>query len=870
MAPSYTQRFMRRSTYRHLRWVAVLVLLTVMRMIGQSIHLSSQFPGSDDDGIVYPGGHSSSRSRSRSRTRTHGAGSGTAARHRLPSKRTIQTPPLTNTQQSSLEWAAVKLPTTSLVLEVSSKSSIKEMQQKYANLCRAFNEDSRILVSGVTAHPVAIEAAYVLAHYCQVPRIMAISHQTWHADMLPPLSYVLQGLPGFQIFTDTIWTQEAMDHIIADFNPTHVLHFESMSMSLSLSSNHHHNNTTLPVNFAMRQSWIALQRCGRTLGRAASAARVLYITGKASRFRSTSSSLSSSRQLLQSTTRQIFPLGWQTFRQHYQVDVVNLELPPVYGPFEGSALSAHTILLPTDRDDDIASVLPRIYVTQHQIHPSTKMIHLDDAVDSILASLALPASDTSTLPRLKVPSNLLVTTQQIQSAMLEDDATIVDPTKKSLNDRSKLMLSWYHQSWWPFEDIATIFSRTQANNSSKTIVRKAYAMTNRRLDNNTPYGISWLQRQVADLMPCSSECAINTKCVKATLWTDDLFMISQNVTQDCRFVVYTSDFSSNLQELPLLKESTTKEYQWPKHTLCQVAFVSAKSKLMKRLFKEQGKPSNGQVTVRQWTVIWIKESESELSEADLFMPKIAPQPFFHHNVTRAMYIRDPPMTGGNSTGQKSHFPPRPFIWYLMAKQLDAKRQEARIKHDKRSGTSIPIEYWLPELPPRHVSIFSHAIGFSTDYLKATSVSSMAKFLVKKQGRVPWKNGPTRQLAFYQLAHETVYPITTLPDSYLLIHDLDSQHAKNLRCEWYQEHLVWNGKGASSKSHYFLEDLALAFVLAKRRAHGRLVGHDQTWGERLIDTADLISSSLTPVTGTSNVTVPLPSEHFVKLYMSDDE
>jgi hypothetical protein len=445
------------------------------------------------------------------------------------------------------------------------------------------------------------------------------------------------------------------------------------------------------------------------------------------------------------------------------------------------------------------------------------------------------------------------------------DARATTDATKILDDRSKLILSWHHQYWWPFDDATTVYG---VNDTSKTTIRKALAMTNRRLEKKKPQGVSWLQRRAADLVPCTSECAENAPCIKSTVWTDEFMAITQNITQDCRFVVYTSDFSSNLQELPALKEKTQVPFQWPQETLCQVALVSEKSNLMQRVLKEQSRPLNGQVQYQKWTLVWIRESEGELSEADLLMPKIAPRPLFHHNVTRAMHIWDLPMIGGNSTTKKSPFPPRPVMWYLMAKQMDAKRQQARIKHGRRSGTSIPTEFWLPELPARHVSLFSQAIGFSRTFLKASSVYSMAKFLAKKQRQVQLQESPTRQLEYYELAHRTAHPITTLPDSFLLIHDLDSRHSKSFRCEWYEEHLVWHGKGSGSsktKSHYYLEDLALAHILANRRAHGRLVGQDDTWGERLIETPDLISSPIPDATLT-NATAPLPSQYFVKFYV----
>ena len=137
--------------------------------------------------------------------------------------------------------------------------------------------------------------------------------------------------------------------------------------------------------------------------------------------------------------------------------------------------------------------------------------------------------------------------------------------------------------------------------------------------------------------------------------------------------------------------------------------------------------------------------------------------------------------------------------------------------------------------------------------------------------------PRRQLQYYQHILED-YEVA-LADALLLIHNLQSERSRRLRCTWYEKQIVWNGDSANGQYHEEgeeaqhrlsqphqnqkreLEDLSLAVVTGRWRYENRLVpATDELWGERIVDTAkgDAIEID-------DDDLATAPSRYFVKLH-----
>ena len=200
------------------------------------------------------------------------------------------------------------------------------------------------------------------------------------------------------------------------------------------------------------------------------------------------------------------------------------------------------------------------------------------------------------------------------------------------------------------------------------------------------------------------------------------------------------------------------------------------------------------------------------------MPKIAPGSFMSHNVTKAVYLEPENI---------QMLPSLPILWFLMSKQLDQRKIPGRDKIVRRSGTSVENTVHIPGVPAKHVALFSHWFA-SQEY---STAGSIAKDLLDQKG-IGWERSwPHQQMSFYDYAMRDYEFL--VPDTFLLVHNVQSDRSRRLRCEWYQEQLFWAGDNPEEHRNRDLEDIALAFVLGQWRAEGRLIPSEETWGERMM-------------------------------------
>jgi hypothetical protein len=143
--------------------------------------------------------------------------------------------------------------------------------------------------------------------------------------------------------------------------------------------------------------------------------------------------------------------------------------------------------------------------------------------------------------------------------------------------------------------------------------------------------------------------------------------------------------------------------------------------------------------------------------------------------------------------------------------------------------------------------------------------------------------PRRQLEFYSHLlnlpphHGAGHSAFQLkwPDTFLLIHKLQSDRSRQLRCEWYEEQLFWNRAGINADvkvthdgRNRDLEEMSLAYVLAKMRMEKRLIPDGSTWGERIVDPSTTTTIELQETTifefGDNITTIP-DGQYYVRLH-----
>jgi hypothetical protein len=722
---------------------------------------------------------------------------------------------------------------TSTRLQVKVPNNPKDL----SNLCGTIADtDARVLISGILTHPFGSELALFLSKECRVQRIVGLSEHALDSEGYRRLAFLLRHLPNIEIHrTEALESGPGstdIQNMFTSLIPTHVIHLEATSF-LPPSLQIH------PPMIAVRNSIHKLERLceamvkQKTLGK--SPPRMVYITIPTFQ----------ENGYLSRAIQEIYPLVMKTYRSQYNASLIHLQLPAIYGPFPEASYLMDTILNKSKNVTNLSNPATNI---------PASFIHVTDSVYLTLNCMTRTkqTSDPSLLASF-VAAKAHTHSLQALSSALRANRPVNNTNSDRLLDQSHSMLSWYHKSAHPYD------TKTSDNPRTQQAVRRSNSKLSQLSGNSQSLvGISQLERRNYQLFPCTSECATaHTLCNNST-FDESVFTLTRNSTYDCRYVLYTSDFSTNLIDLPAMRNNTEQNVAWPAHLFCQVAFVSSKSKLVSELIRReevkdeltnQLDPShwNGKLTHNRWQLVWPSlddndddNDEIRLEEADYIMPKIVPGIFFSHNVTKALYMElqhiDP-------------LPSLPVLWYLMAKQLDQKSVPGHDKIVRRSGTLIEKTIYIPGIPARHVALFSHWFHANGH----TSAGAMAKDVLEQKGvgrERPW---PNQQMKFFDHGFQDFD--FRLPDSFLVVHNLQSERSRQLRCEWYEEQLFWSDEENRNRD---LEDMTLAFVLARRRMEHRLVAVDDLWGERLVTSDELADKR-----GVDK----MPSQYFVKLHKS---
>ena len=665
------------------------------------------------------------------------------------------------------------------------------------------HSESRIFISGILTHPLGSELALFLANTCGTRRIVGYTDHPLDSDGYSRLSFLLRQLPEIEIIytdsSDSSHASQDVPSIFSSLDPTHVIHLEPISF-LSKDLRIH------PPYIAVRNSINKLERLceaivkQKLLGMENS--KLIYVVA----------SSKTGDKYISRGVNELFPMVLKMYRSLYSIDIVQLKLPTIYGPFPEAEFL-------------MDKFLGRNTTSLKRFSASDTMIHITNSLYVLLECIQRDISDMSSsivVPTF-VASNSLTNTFEYLSTLVTDHS-IKTLSKASKEKRSLMLeqiniLSWYNSMFRPYG---------QPTGEKKQLFQKAIDITNSHLAKNESIGISQLQRRQYNLLPCSSECGSFGSCTKTSAFDSNILQITQNVTSGCKYILYTSDFSKHLADLPAMKE-TMDQGAWPIQQLCQVAFVSSQSRLVSKLVttttttttdeNEQGHRNiwNGKLQHNRWQLVWPNDDEdtTPLQEADYIMPKVVPGNFFSKNVTKALYLEP---------NHLYKLPSLPVLWYLMAKQMEQRGRKDR------------------GIPAKHMSLFSHTFGFSESDIKSSSALAMAKFVLRQKGR-GWEGSlPNVQTRFYSHALNGPRPLDfEIPDTFLVVHNLQSERSRRLRCEWYEEHLVWSDGTNNEFRNRDLEDLSLSFVLAQWKMEQRLVYDDDTWGDRLFTREDMLEN-----------------------------
>jgi len=649
---------------------------------------------------------------------------------------------------------------------------------RHGHMALPLNNDSKIVITGIL-HPLGVSLALRLHLECHVEKIIgvdALLPNTRHVRMKQMDSYSLlqKYIPNLpKLIVPELGVP--MDDLLKIHKPTHVVHLANQY-------------ETMLENVVTMQQIMDSRLLNESEGGVVP--HFTYVTTSTSN----NDTLSASAvELIASTYHQVYGTS----------HVVGLRMPDLYGDYhDGSLISQLTM-------QHLNGGVNETAITTQQ-----ECLFVDDAVDAVVAAMQFQSPGGFATFHVDSATTLDMLEEEVKTVISKKNTTTTVVAKQVGTNNTAAAKYWL--GWTP----------------ATKLQKGVSSLLSMHLSHKYPYGNVGQQLSVPTppqrvLFPCASECSRSKECTATML--DATIKVSRPLTRGCKYVVYAVDLWPDVKDLPSSgeqSEDADENGKW-----CRIAFVSNKSFLVKQLVKSNTTTSNnsttavdnkkldslnGKVQWKNWTLVFVNGDASEMSEAEYTLLKVSPKRFFSETVARAMYV------------QPNRFPVPPFeSLTAYFKSLDPGPRNAGRTKEYRSG--VNIFRFLPREAKRarRVVLSSLEASFPTVPPKSP-VAVYVQELVKREGIRPVQERLKPQLDFYTYAAHFVQTSPRRPEdeirstiykefpfhwikTAMIVHDLREDEAQQLRCEWYDEHLFWGN------SH--LEDLSLAYILAKRRIMG---------------------------------------------------
>jgi hypothetical protein len=339
--------------------------------------------------------------------------------------------------------------------------------------------------------------------------------------------------------------------------------------------------------------------------------------------------------------------------------------------------------------------------------------------------------------------------------------------------------------------------------------------------------------------PCASSCydASTSRC-DPSIW-DAVFPFSRSVTESCTYVIYFVNVDTELDQLFEKKPigAADGRGESSKVKVCRVAFVAKQSPLVQEALKHmqvEGGDSevyNGKLKLEDWTLVWLstKPASKQLRIDDSIL-RIDPSRFFAPTVRKVMY------TESDAFAQSAD-----LVLVHIFSNIDRPARGTHFTKEFRVG--LEHVHRMVEQEPalaRSVSFFTSELSAQDD------VKTVADYVKRVEKELSDSPGPRRHFSYYkQLNHwlqsDTHRPLldgagpqayrTAFPwqwiSTKLMVHNLQSEAARQLRCNWFDAHLYWGPDHIVPGT----EDLSFAYVVGRQRLEGNIgpgLEEDPTW------------------------------------------
>jgi hypothetical protein len=337
-------------------------------------------------------------------------------------------------------------------------------------------------------------------------------------------------------------------------------------------------------------------------------------------------------------------------------------------------------------------------------------------------------------------------------------------------------------------------------------------------------------------LPCASECALHDQCLPSIF--DEIVPMVQELTEECDIVLYTQNFDKTATDLFL----QTEFLEDIKPLVCNFAFIAGESKLVEtviakvpdnelkklgfdpspedarnpKTYKERKyEKLNGRLLYRGWILIWTKDTPADLPIHDKFLLKLSPGRLFHKDVKSAVFIDQ--AFGVSPTSDDIQF---------LVQETYRKAWKPRVVKRKQRPKA---KFLLPAEPQRRAIVLMSELKFQ-DSSKSERLSpdekistyEATRFMRFSNGEDPLGKEPPNvrlQREFYDRLRATINPdyargpgeplhkfeLNAWVRSRWVVHDMAHEESRQFRCEWYQEHVLWEND---------LDQLSFAYVMAK--------------------------------------------------------
>jgi len=350
------------------------------------------------------------------------------------------------------------------------------------------------------------------------------------------------------------------------------------------------------------------------------------------------------------------------------------------------------------------------------------------------------------------------------------------------------------------------------------------------------------------LFPCVSECVPPSGTCRPSIY-DGVVDLTRDVTAGCDIVLYTASLGYDVEEIQLKATVYEEEDEdGDELSICNVAFVPSSSKLVDLAIttvpsnalediqsdedKAAGKPVpklsdlsqeeklvvlNGRILNKGWILVWVPDIADDDYSDDLWVPKLSPGRLMHPDVKYAMFVDE-------------NFAVTPNIddvQFLISEMHRPALKERPFHKFDENGKKI--KFVLPAEPERRAAILMNNIKQKKSKeeeagsAEKISVYDAAKFMVYENGGDPSVSDPRplkRQREFYERLMSFVnrddlrsimepvhkYEMKHWIRSRWLVHDLKIEEGRQIRCDWFREHVHWGNP---------LDQLSFAHIMAVR-------------------------------------------------------